>query len=82
MLARELSQRVIGFSQAQGVTLFTAMLAALQVLLYRWTGQTDLVVGSVSANRNTAEVEKLIGCFMNFLALRERVDGRRLQRAG
>ena len=72
-LPPELAQRVIAFSQAQGVTLFAVMLAALQVLLYRWTGQEDLVVGTVSANRNTAELEQLIGCFINFLALRERL---------
>ncbi|HEY4054832.1 MAG TPA: condensation domain-containing protein, partial [Terriglobales bacterium] len=74
-LSAELSQRVIAFAQDQKTTLFPVTLAALQALMYRWTGQSDLVLGTVNANRNTAELEKLIGCFLNFLALRERIDG-------
>jgi len=74
-LAPELAERLTAFSQAQGATLFSTVLAALEVLLYRWTGQRDLVLGIVSANRNLAELEKLIGCFINFLALRECVQG-------
>src|SRR5207244_2548889 len=41
----------------------------------RWSGHEDLAVGTVSANRNQTEVEKLIGCFMNFLVLRDRAAG-------
>jgi len=74
-LSAELSRRVIAFAQNQKTTLFPLTLAALQALMYRWTGQSDLVLGTVNANRNTAELEKLIGCFLNFLALREQVDG-------
>ena len=74
-LSPELAQQVSTFSRTQGTTLFPIILAALQVLMFRWTGQSDLVLGTVNANRNTAELEKLIGCFLNFLALRARVDG-------
>jgi amino acid adenylation domain-containing protein len=74
-LSPELAQRVSTFSRTHGTTLFPVILAALQVLMYRWTGEPDLVLGTVNANRNTAELEKLIGCFLNFLALREHVDG-------
>ena len=58
----------------EGATLFPAMLVALYVLLSKWSGQDDLVVGTVSANRDQKEIENLIGCFMNFLPLRTRVD--------
>ena len=74
-LEPELANRVLAFAQAQGTTLFPITLAALQMLMYRWTGQSDLVLGTVGANRNAAELEKLIGCFLNFLALRERISG-------
>ena len=46
------------------------LLAALMVTLNRWTRQTDLVVGTVSAGRTRRETEALIGCFMNFLPIR------------
>jgi len=74
-LSPDLAQRVSTFSRTQGTTLFPVILAALQVLMFRWTGQSDLVLGTVNANRNTAELEKLIGCFLNFLALREHIEG-------
>ena len=74
VLERQLSQKIIAFAHAQDTTLFPVMLAALQTLMYRWTGQSDLVLGTVSANRNTAELEKLIGCFLNFLPLRGRLE--------
>jgi amino acid adenylation domain-containing protein len=54
----------------QGVTLFMALLAACDLLLYRYTGQTDLLVGTPIANRNRAEIEGLIGFFVNTLVLR------------
>lgn len=56
-----------------GATLFMVLLAALDVLLYRYTGQEDLVVGTSVAGRNHREIEGLIGCFLNTLALRTHV---------
>ncbi|HVG11019.1 MAG TPA: amino acid adenylation domain-containing protein [Thermoanaerobaculia bacterium] len=58
-----------------GSTLFMALLAGFQTLLYRYTGQDDFLVGSPVANRTREEVEPLIGFFVNTLALRARVDG-------
>ena len=49
--------------------------AAFQVLLYRYSGQTDFAVGSPIANRNRAEIERLIGFFVNTLALRVDLSG-------
>jgi non-ribosomal peptide synthetase component F len=51
------------------------LLAALDVLLHRVTGQDDLVVGAPIANRERLEIEGLIGCFVNTLALRSDLAG-------
>ncbi|MFB2896610.1 amino acid adenylation domain-containing protein [Aerosakkonemataceae cyanobacterium BLCC-F50] len=69
-LSVELTQRLIKLSQEQGVTLFMTLLAAFDTLLYRYTGQSDILVGSPIANRNRSEIERLIGCFINTLVLR------------
>ena len=51
------------------------LLAAFQSLLYRYTGQEDIVVGSPIANRNRTEIEGLIGFFVNTLVLRSNFSG-------
>src|SRR5258708_21321432 len=51
------------------------LLAAFKVLLHRYTGQQDIIVGSPIANRPRAETEKLIGFFLNNLALRTDLSG-------
>ncbi|MFP2899919.1 amino acid adenylation domain-containing protein, partial [Corallococcus sp. 4LFB] len=56
-------------------TLFMALMAAFQCLLHRYSGQTDVVVGTDVANRDTAETEGLIGFFINQLVVRLRMDG-------
>ncbi|MDB4951666.1 MAG: Glutamate-semialdehyde aminotransferase [Gemmatimonadetes bacterium] len=62
-------------SRAEGATLFMTALAAFYVLLHRFTGQDDLVVGTDVANRNRIETEGLIGFFVNNLALRADLSG-------
>jgi len=62
-------------SRAEGATLFMTLLAAWQVLLVRYSGQTDISVGSAIANRNRAETERLIGFFVNTLVLRTELNG-------
>src|SRR5215510_833175 len=57
-------------SRKEGSTLFMTLLAALQALLYRHSGQEDICVGTPVANRNKTEVEELIGCFVNTLVFR------------
>ena len=74
LLSKAASDEVKALSQRQGVTLFTALLTALNLLLTRWSGSNDLVIGTVSANRSQAEVENLIGCFVNFLPLRVQLN--------
>jgi hypothetical protein len=60
-------------SRENGCTLFMTMLAAFKVLLYRYTQQEDILVGSAIANRNRAETEALIGFFVNTLVTRTRL---------
>ncbi|MFL5385967.1 MAG: amino acid adenylation domain-containing protein, partial [Longimicrobiaceae bacterium] len=62
-------------ARAEGATPFMAMLAVGCALLHRWTGQDDVVVGTVVAGRSRAEVEPLIGFFVNTLALRTDLSG-------
>jgi hypothetical protein len=56
--------------QQQGVTLYMLLLATFQVLLSRWSGQGDIVIGSPVANRPTRELENVIGYFVNVVVLR------------
>ncbi|HEY0601483.1 MAG TPA: amino acid adenylation domain-containing protein, partial [Herpetosiphonaceae bacterium] len=70
-----LSESLIRLSRQEQVTLFTTVLAAFQVLLCRYTRQTDLVVGTPVANRSQAEIQPLIGLFVNTLALRTDLSG-------
>ncbi len=69
-LPQSLYQSLLSLSQQAGVTLFMTLLAAFQTLLYRYTGQTDIAVGSPIANRNRRELEDLLGFFTNTLVLR------------
>ena len=70
-----LTEALLALSQSAGVTLFMTLLAAFQTLLYRYTGQTDIAVGSPIANRNRSELEELIGFFVNSLVLRGDLSG-------
>jgi amino acid adenylation domain-containing protein len=69
-LPQTLSEDLAKLSQKEGVTLYMTLLAAFKTLLYRYTGQTDIVVGTVTAGRNQPEIQQLIGCFVNTLVLR------------
>lgn len=70
--SRELTEEVKAFGRREEATLFVVLLAALKALLYRSTGQPDLIVTSVTANRNRPEVVGLIGLFANAVLLRTR----------
>src|ERR1041384_6273154 len=69
-LPRSLYEAVQSLCQREGVTPFMALLAAFEVLLYRYSGQRDMLVGTPVANRQHVETEGLIGCFANTLVLR------------
>ncbi|HTQ78985.1 MAG TPA: condensation domain-containing protein, partial [Thermoanaerobaculia bacterium] len=69
-LPAELSLRLAALGSEEGSTLFMVLLAVFQTLLSRYTGQDTIVVGTPIAHRNRAEIEDLIGFFVNTLALR------------
>jgi amino acid adenylation domain-containing protein/non-ribosomal peptide synthase protein (TIGR01720 family) len=69
-LSGPLTANVRDASRAEGVTLFMLLMTALQVLLHRYTGQRDIRVGTLVANRNRADTEDLIGLFINTLVIR------------
>jgi amino acid adenylation domain-containing protein len=71
-----LSTTISRFCRQQNVTLFTVLVAAFQVFLYRLTHQTDIVIGTPIANRTRTETEELIGFFVNTLILRTQLGGK------
>ena len=75
-LTRAEHQALKAFSAREGVTMFMTLLAAYKVLLYRYTGQEDLIVGTPAANRSRVELEGVMGFVVNMLVLRTRVEGR------
>ncbi|WP_369929407.1 non-ribosomal peptide synthase/polyketide synthase [Xanthomonas sp. NCPPB 2632] len=76
-LSKELSDELMAFAQRENVTLFMLLLSAFQVLIYRWTGQDDVVVGTPVAGRTHPATEDLVGFFVNMLPLRARIEGGR-----
>jgi amino acid adenylation domain-containing protein len=72
----ELLDSLRSLGNRHGATMFMTLLAAFKVLLHRYTGQRDVLVGSPVSNRNTLETEPLIGFFVNTLVLRTDVSGR------
>ncbi|HEX5733821.1 MAG TPA: amino acid adenylation domain-containing protein [Blastocatellia bacterium] len=76
-LGRPLSVSLKQLSKQEGVTLFMLMLAAFRVLLYRYSGQQDIAVGTPIAGRNRAEIEGLIGFFVNTLVMRNDIKAER-----
>src|SRR5829696_150520 len=75
LLNSRLLQKLRTLAQEEGATLFMVLLAGFQLLLSRYTGQNDVVVGSPIANRPRSELEHLIGFFVNSLALRTNLSG-------
>jgi aspartate racemase len=74
-LSKQLTSDLKLFCQKENVTLFMTLLTAYQLLLYRYTGEEDIVVGTPIAGRSLPETEGLIGLFINTLALRTSLAG-------
>ncbi|HEY2392251.1 MAG TPA: amino acid adenylation domain-containing protein, partial [Candidatus Angelobacter sp.] len=72
-LSQDLTEKLFTVARRASVTPFMLLLAAYQVLLCRYTEQGDIVVGTPIANRNRAEIEPLIGFFINQIALRSKI---------
>ena len=73
-LPPELTERLEAFSRTRGATLFMTLLAAFKVLLHRYSGSEDILVGSPIANRTQAESEELVGFFVNTLVMRSTIE--------
>jgi amino acid adenylation domain-containing protein/thioester reductase-like protein len=76
VLPRDVQTALHSLAQQEGGTLFTLLLAALTTLFYRYSGQTDIAIGTPIANRNRVELEGLVGFFVNTLVLRTDLSGR------
>ncbi|MEG4324691.1 condensation domain-containing protein, partial [Microcoleus sp. herbarium5] len=77
LIPKTLRSALKKLSRQENATLFMTLLAAFKTLLYRYTGQADIPVGSPVANRNRAEIQGLIGFFVNTLVLRTDLSGDR-----
>ena len=74
VLPAALARRLRVLCQKENVTLFMLLIAAYQILLHRYTGEEDIVVGTPIAGRQMAETEELMGLFINMLAIRGNVS--------
>lgn len=74
-LPESLTKALISLSQEESATLFMTLLTAFKVLLARYSGQEDIVVGTPIASRNQANMENLIGFFLSTLPLRTDLSG-------
>jgi thioesterase domain-containing protein/acyl carrier protein len=75
LLSENHAESLKALSRQEGVTLFITLLSAFKVLLYRYTGQEDILVGSQFANRYRPEIQGLIGPFANTLVIRTSLSG-------
>ncbi|MGB8191171.1 MAG: amino acid adenylation domain-containing protein [Chitinophagaceae bacterium] len=75
-MSKQLRDELALLSQQEGTTMFMTLLSVFKVLLHRYTGQSDICVGSPVAGRHRQEIEGLIGLFVNTLALRSEVNGK------
>ncbi|MEM9821143.1 MAG: amino acid adenylation domain-containing protein [Bacteroidota bacterium] len=73
-LNKEVTQQLLSLAQSQQVTPFMLIMAACKVLLYRYSNQQDICIGTPVAGRTTKASEQLIGCFINTLAIRSKVE--------
>ncbi|HEX8145432.1 MAG TPA: amino acid adenylation domain-containing protein [Pyrinomonadaceae bacterium] len=74
-LGEELTTRLKALAKAEGMTLYMLLLAALQVLLYRYSGQEDILVGSPTTGPSRVKYKKVVGYFINAFVLRADLSG-------
>ena len=74
-LSQSLTEALKAFSAQENVTLFMTLMAAFKILLYRYSGQEDIPVATVTGGRKRPEIEGLIGYFLNTLILRTDLSG-------
>ncbi|MCX7121890.1 MAG: amino acid adenylation domain-containing protein [Gammaproteobacteria bacterium] len=73
-LSKKVSLALKKFSELQGMTLYTVLLTAFAIVISKYTGQNDLIIGTPTANRQNAQIATLIGFFVNLLPLRIQLD--------
>lgn len=74
-ISNGMREQLANLARAEGATLFVVLLSIFQMLLARYSGDTDIVVGSPVANRRMADLEQLVGLFVNTIALRGDFSG-------
>ncbi|MCL5261004.1 MAG: amino acid adenylation domain-containing protein, partial [Gammaproteobacteria bacterium] len=74
LCSREQSLELRNLAKEQGVTLYTVLLAIFNILLFKYTNQEDVIIGTPGANRNYHQLENLIGFFINSLAIRTKIQ--------
>jgi amino acid adenylation domain-containing protein len=80
-LSDPLVERLKQLARDEGATLYMVLLAAYKAMLFRYTGDTDIIVGGVTDTRRRPELQPLMGYFLNTMALRSRPEGERPFRA-
>ncbi|MEZ2339504.1 condensation domain-containing protein, partial [Mucilaginibacter sp. RCC_168] len=75
ILGQDIKQLLQAKSDSSGSTLFMILLSAVNALLYRYTGQQDLITGTAVAGRDHVDLEDQIGLYVNTLALRTQLEG-------
>ena len=75
VLGEELTRSLKDLSRSEGATAYMVLLAALAALLYRYTGQSDIVIGTPTAGRMSVQTRALLGVFINTLVLRTDLSG-------
>ncbi|MGR9012023.1 MAG: amino acid adenylation domain-containing protein [Gammaproteobacteria bacterium] len=74
LIAAKLSRQLEQLAESKGVSLFVLLLTAYFILLQRYSGRNDLLVGTQAANRNEPDLEPIVGFFINTIPLRARID--------
>jgi len=72
-LSNDVLHPLLALAKSNSVTLYTLLVAMFQVLLYRYTGQDDIIIGSPVSGRDQLEVQSVVGCFINTIALRSKL---------
>ena len=70
----DINDRILSYTKEQGITPFMFMMAALTILLWKYTNQKDIVIGTPIAGRRHAKLEKIVGMFVNTLAIKSELD--------
>ena len=73
MFSEQLSNAIRGISRQQGVTVFVTMLSVFNLLMHRYSGQNDIVIGTPLMIRNSPELERIVGLLVNMIVLRTTV---------